>query len=124
MEWIALVLAIFGVIYCANHYPQFRRVLRKAGLGALALVGAAIALVVYFYFHEQRERQIAGSLVTSNQVEVANATLTLSGYGSGDLNAIVENRSPHLLTHLEILVSVTDCPNSVALTPMSNCAVV
>ncbi|MGE3915431.1 MAG: hypothetical protein AB7F78_06995 [Hyphomicrobiaceae bacterium] len=111
MDWIALSIFVLGTTYFAIQYRGFRRglLLMLLGLVALAAVGG-----IYSYFHnlqQDQRRQVALSIIAPNQIELAEAALSL-GVPS-EMKAVVANNSPHQLAELAVRVTVMDCPAKV-----------
>jgi hypothetical protein len=110
MEWLAFAILAVGVTYFAIHYRGFRRGLLFTLLGivVLAAIGGVVA---YFYSkHEDEKHRIAGQLIKPDQVEIADAALSLDDITS---QVSVTNKSPFLLKDLALRVTVLDCPSNV-----------
>ena len=108
MEWIAFSIVVIGTIYFSIHYRRFRRGLMFTLLG-VAVLAAVGGIVAYFYNqHEEQRRQVARALIKPDQIEIAEATLSIGILS--EMKAVVTNNSPYHLAELALRVTVMDCP--------------
>lgn len=113
MAWLALAVALLGLIYFSIAYEGFRRILIRVAIIGTAVI-AALGLFVWgaITVDEQRrdaDARVARSLVSPDQVTISDATLKLSDFS--ELSAIVTNNSGYEIQSLTLKVTIRDCPS-------------
>ena len=110
MEWMAFSALVLGTFYFVIHYRGFRRTLTFTILGVVVL--AVVGGIVSYLFDQQAQqrRQVASLLIKPNQIEIADAKLSIGI--SAELKAVVTNKSPYDLAELALMVTVMDCPGN------------
>ena len=111
MEWVALSIAILGIIYFTINYGGFRRVLAFIGAGLVGLAVIASLYMAYEDFRETQRRSAAKELIEPNQIEISEAKLSMGIVK--DIEFTVTNRSPYDLAELSLNVTLMDCSTEI-----------